>query len=234
MKIVTITKERAEQLLPKNIQETTELSEDAKKVLAVLINYIVTLEVAKNDGAIAINNEDLTMSCEFGKTGKNEKRTLTAVQELVETKLVVRQRGKKWVKGEKPMASKYFINWDNLNKPVVKPTLEDLLKGVKMVPDGICAIVSVNVSDNVNDNVNVDDNVYVNESDTITKVEPITDNNLCNNKTYSLHNNVIGKTSSPVEKKVKEQVKTLKDLELKKLLEEELRQWAERVNNQKT
>lgn len=214
MEAITITKERIKQLLPQSVRESKELSNDAKTVLATLINYYVTLQICRDTGFVAIPNLTLCCACHFGKKGTNVKRMLTAIQELVETKLVKRIRGEKW-KNDSKTASQYYINFDNFNKPIVKPTLDDLLREIEENKPEKFTTVSVPVIES--------NPVYVSmpviESDSSTEVV----SNTINQSPLKEKDNL---SSSFVKES-----KTLKELEVKKTLEEQLKEWAKAVNS---
>ena len=124
MNIIRITEERMKQVLPANIQESDELSADAKKVLAVLLNYFIVLDFAKKNGYIYLSNNNLSKCA-----GVRNEKTLVAVRDLIESGLIRRQRGNVWKSGEKKMASQYYIEWDNLKKPIKKkPDFNELFK----------------------------------------------------------------------------------------------------------
>ena len=122
MEIVKITKERMQQVLPGTVKDS-DLSNQAKKLLAAIINYHLVNNKAKEAGFLAINNEDLRASATVGK-----EYFRAAIQELVECKLIYRKAGKKWSSTEKNTASEYYLIKDNLTKPIHKPTSEDLLE----------------------------------------------------------------------------------------------------------
>lgn len=121
MEIIKITKERMEELLPKNIKTSDVISIEAKMVLASLLNYQLLNPIAKECGFVAISNPTLSKS-----VGLRLEVTLGAVGELVEHKLVARISGKTRTKGSKAMASEYHILWDNLRKPLKRMTFEEL------------------------------------------------------------------------------------------------------------
>jgi len=122
MEIIKITKERVDQILPQNIKETDALSNNAKKVLATIINYHLVNEKVKATKFLAINNENLRESAGIGKA-----YLLTSIQELIECKLITRKAGHKWKEGEQKTASEYRLIVENLKKPIRKPTSDELL-----------------------------------------------------------------------------------------------------------
>lgn len=122
MEIVTLTDERKAEILPKNIAESDVLSDEAKTVMAVLLNYQLVNKKAREKKFVAISNPTLAKSCTMGVS-----KTLGAVQELVEHNLVTRKAGQtKRFKSDIGVASEYRIQFQNLNKPITKNTFEDL------------------------------------------------------------------------------------------------------------
>lgn len=123
MEAIKITTERMNQVLPKEIIETDALSDNAKKVLAVIINYHFVHEKVKNAGFLAINNTTLQKSVEIKMAKLKD-----AISELIECSLIKREAGKTWKHGEKHIASTYTVYWDNLKNEIKKPTFDDLFK----------------------------------------------------------------------------------------------------------
>lgn len=129
MEAIKITTERMNQVLPKEIRETNELSSNAKKVLAVIINYHFVHEKAKNLGYLAINNATLRNSVELKMNKMKD-----AISELIECNLIKREAGKTWKHGEKHTASTYTVYWDNLKKEIKKPTFDELFEAFNSIP----------------------------------------------------------------------------------------------------
>lgn len=121
MEIIKITQERMDQILPPTVKDS-DLSKNAKRVLATIINYHLVNDKVRISGFLAINNEDLRKSAGIGK-----EYLRAAVQELIECRLITRKVGQKWRAGEKSMASEYRLIIENLRKPIKKPTSDDLL-----------------------------------------------------------------------------------------------------------
>lgn len=128
MEIIKITEERMSQILPKTVKDS-DLTANAKRVLATIINYYLVNEKVRTTGFLAINNEDLRKSTGIGKDYLK-----TALQELIECKLVERKMGQKWKAGEKAMASEYRLNFENIRKPIKKPSSDDLLEMLFSTP----------------------------------------------------------------------------------------------------
>lgn len=128
MEIIKITKERMEQVLPPNIKDS-DLSVYAQKVLATIINYHLVNEKARATGFLAISDSNLRESACIGK-----EYLKTAIQELVESKLITRKAGKKWKAGEKSEASEYRLNLENIRKFTKKPTADELLETLFSTP----------------------------------------------------------------------------------------------------
>ena len=122
MEIIKITKERMSQVLPQTVKDS-DLSNNAKKVLATIINYHLVNDKVRTTGFLAINNEDLRQSASIGK-----EYLRAAIQELIECRLIERKVGSKWQEGQPRTASEYRLIKDNLTKPIHKPTSDDLLE----------------------------------------------------------------------------------------------------------
>lgn len=121
METISVNEKRMEQVLPTNIKESDLVSKNAKKVLATIINYYFVLDEPKKLGYLYMNNDTLRESCKIQRNAM-----LAAIQELIELGLIRRERGEKWTKGKKPTASRYYVNWNDLKKPIEKKTFEDL------------------------------------------------------------------------------------------------------------
>lgn len=162
MVLIKITEERIEKILPKHIKETKLISNEAKKVLAALINYYLNLDIPKKCGYVAISNSTLRESVVI-----NNNELLNYIEELVEYKLIIRERGQQREKGKKAIASKYYILWENLNKPVKELEFEDLYgdflnKNKEEKP--IQIINNTNIVNNENYLIDKIDTVLVNDS----------------------------------------------------------------------
>ena len=121
MNIIKITDERINAILPKSIKDSDVLSNNDKKVLGAILHYFLILDKAKENKYIILTNEDLRKTVCIRNA-----YVLSSVQNLIEMKLIKRECGKTWKKGEKPQASKYYVNWSNLKKPLKKMEFEDL------------------------------------------------------------------------------------------------------------
>lgn len=121
MEAIVITKERMEEVLPQNIMESDVISDNAKKVLACLINYQFTHPIARQVGYVAISNPTLAKACTKGRD-----YCMAAVQELIEHNLIYRKAGQRRKKGENAKASEYTILFENLKKPLKKLSFEEL------------------------------------------------------------------------------------------------------------
>ena len=122
MEIIKITLERMSQVLPQTVKDS-DLSKNAKKVLATILNYYLVNDKVRTTGFLAINNENLRQSAGIGK-----EYLRAAVQELIECRLIERKAGSKWKEGEPRTASEYRLVKENLTKPIHKPTSDDLLE----------------------------------------------------------------------------------------------------------
>ena len=160
MKAITITDERMSQVLPVNIQESEELSANAKKVLAVLINYYFTLSKSVEElGYVYMNNAMLSKSAKL-----RTESALSAVQELTECNLIKRIAGKKREQGEKATASIYYINWENLEKPVEKPNFNTLFAEFmkkRNCPGTVVVDTDTNVEKDIDKDIEIDEDVVL-------------------------------------------------------------------------
>lgn len=125
MDIIKISDERMEQILPSNIKETDVLSDNAKKVLATIMNYFLVLDKPKELGYVFLTNVMLRTSA-----GIKQNNMMNALQELIDSDLIYRKAGKKRTEGEQSVASRYIVRWNNLTKPLKKnaKTFEELFK----------------------------------------------------------------------------------------------------------
>lgn len=121
MNVIKISDERIDAILPKSIKDSDVLNKNDKKVLGAILHYFLVLDKAKVNKYVILTNEDLRKTVCIRKSS-----VLTSVQNLIELGLIKRECGKTWTEGEKPQASKYYVNWNNLKKPLKKPTFEDL------------------------------------------------------------------------------------------------------------
>lgn len=121
MNVIKITDERIDAILPKSIKDSDVLSNNDKKVLGAILHYFLILDKAKENKYVILTNEDLRKTVCIRKAN-----VLSSVQNLIEMKLIRRECGKTWKEGEKPQASKYYVNWNNLKKPLKKLEFEDL------------------------------------------------------------------------------------------------------------
>lgn len=121
MNIVKINEDRINSIIPKHINESDVLDKYDKKVLGAILHYFLVLDKAKENKYVILTNDDLRKTIGIRKASM-----LLSIQKLTELGLIKRECGKTWREGEKPQASKYFINWDNLKRPLKKPEFEDL------------------------------------------------------------------------------------------------------------
>ena len=121
MNVIKITDERINAILPKSIKDSDVLSNNDKKVLGAILHYFLILDKAKENKYIILTNKDLRKTVCIRNA-----YVLSSVQNLIEMKLIKRECGKTWKKGEEPQASKYYVNWSNLKKPLKKLEFEDL------------------------------------------------------------------------------------------------------------
>ena len=248
MNTIRINEERMKQVLPANIQESEELSNDAKKVLATLLNYFSVLKVAKESNFLICSNSVLRQS-----VGIKYNEMLSAIQELVECELITREIGTRRKKGEAPLASVYRINWNNMLKPIKKKnTFEELFSDYlkpsenpmgTAITNTITNANNVNVNDivNVYDNVNndVDNNVNDNDDvdDELIYKSSSTKNQLKENSPSTQSDNVTDNSLTGVdyykiEKEIKLEDDKIKEYEmmLGSLLKQSAKEVAEKHN----
>lgn len=113
---VNVTDCMMNKYLPKNILETDQLSNDAKKLLCAFIHCCVEYEMpyAVMSNTVIRN----TLKCCMANVK-------CVIEELVEKRLVERKKGRTRMKGEKSMASEYTVLFDNLVKPIRTITWEE-------------------------------------------------------------------------------------------------------------
>lgn len=172
MKVIRLTDERYNTLLPNHIKDSDVISLEAKKILASLLNYYIILDIVKNTGFLIIPNGVLRESAGIGNDN-----FLTSIQELIECDLIKRECGRRRRKGEKSTASSYTVLFENLKKPLhKKQSFEELFADFFKDPkssetpisiidtDDVDESVNVSVYESVYDNVSVCDYVDVNEN----------------------------------------------------------------------
>ena len=136
-----ISEKRMEEILPQNIKDSELLSLASKKVLAALLDWYLNSE-AKTTKVVIISNKVLCSIASVGGTSLQE-----SLRELNDFNLVTRTIGTKL--GD---ASKYYINFKNLVKPLQKQTFESLfseeLEEVKSQENTISTIVKNSIVEN--------------------------------------------------------------------------------------
>lgn len=169
MKPIVLTEERMNEILPQNIKDTDVISADAKKVLAAIMNYFLTLDKVKEQGSVHLSNTLLRQSAHIKQC-----YMLTAIQELKEHDLIKREVGKVWTEGEEKTASIYKVMWNNLVKPLRKLTFEDLFSDYlesSETPMGTTVSDTVTVS--VTDTDIVTDSTSISETGSKTETESV-------------------------------------------------------------
>lgn len=136
-----ISEKRMEEILPQNIKDSELLSLASKKVLAALLDWYLNSE-AKTTKVVIISNKVLCSIASVGGTSLQE-----SLRELNDFNLVTRTIGTKL--GD---ASKYYINFKNLVKPLQKQTFENLfseeLEEAKSQENPISTIVKNSIVEN--------------------------------------------------------------------------------------
>lgn len=119
---IKITEEDIETYLPDNIKQTDVLTNEDKKVLATLVYYNVFFNDSTENGYFFLTNESLQQS-----VGIRKNNVLKSVQTLMTHNLIERISGNAFTR----TASKYKINWDNLEKPLKKLSFKDMMNMCK-------------------------------------------------------------------------------------------------------
>lgn len=133
MERIFLSKNDYEELLTPTIKQTDVLSDNAKKVMAVIIKLFLEYEIAQTKGYLCCPNSTLRESCEIGQD-----ELFSAIAELKQCNLIIRESGESYAEGKKGQASKYYIRWDNLNKPIEKLSpLQFLMSRVGKSPEAI-------------------------------------------------------------------------------------------------
>ena len=139
-----ISKERIQEVLPENIQNSDVINEKAKKILAVLLDTQFTHPKAIECGFVVMSNTVLASMSGFRG---NTKAMLSSLQELIDHQLVHRTAGQKWSANSEPTASVYYIDWDNLEKPLKRLKFSDLKERFKSLKKPISTTYTNTISD---------------------------------------------------------------------------------------
>lgn len=171
--------EKMYQMMPASIIETNLLSKNSKKVLAALLySYAICKEARKNK-VLIIPNSRLRSAA-----GIKMNSILPAIRELELYDLVISKRGEKRTHDKVANASKYYIQFENIKKPLIQRTFDDIFGGIENV--GYCNYncnynCNENLNENLNDNVNYNDSFNYNKKENINK--KISINNVSSNST---------------------------------------------------
>lgn len=161
MKAIRITQERMDALLPDNVKNSSVVSENAKRLLATILNYYYCKDKVKENDTLFIGNAAMRDS-----VGIKMDNLIDARQELRELGLITTKAGKKRSEGEKAVATEYRVNWDNLMKPIQKPCFETLfakfLKRPSTVEGTAYTNTYTNTDSNTNSESNTDSNTKIN------------------------------------------------------------------------
>lgn len=117
MESIRITEERMKVILPKEVQDSDALSDNEKKTLAAVMNYYAFFDKVKQQGYVYLSNKLLR-----GSVGIRQHLLLEAIQGLIEHGLIKREAGD----ASHRLASKYYVLWDNLKKPIKKLESDDI------------------------------------------------------------------------------------------------------------
>ena len=171
MKSIRITDEEVKAILPSNIRETDVISEDAKKVLASILNYYKCLDIVRESGYLVCPNTALRNSA-----GIKYNNMIKAIQELIDYDLIEREAGKRWSSGEKHTASKYTIRWDNITKKLEKKSFEDLFSDFLKPPKTLMGTIDIDTDIEIDTEIDYDA-----DSDAAIATASANDFNLDNN-----------------------------------------------------
>lgn len=150
---IFITEDRMNGILPDNIKDTKVLTPTAKKVLAYIMNGYYSLSMADENGYFFRTNNEMRKDLRIGMPNMME-----AIQELIDTNLIVRKSGETLPNGKR-LASKYYVQWDNLESPVVKPTASELIKRYASKKD--VSNTKVHISPTVNVKVEIPTSIHL-------------------------------------------------------------------------
>ena len=165
MNVIKITDERIDAILPKSIKDSDVLNNNDKKVLGAILHYFLILDKAKENKYVILTNEDLRKTVCIRKAN-----VLSSVHNLIEIKLIKRECGKTRKRGEKPQASKYYVNWNNLKKPLKKLEFEDLFSDFisSEKPSGTVD-VDIDVDTDVDEDIVIDEDMDKEPVDKVTE-----------------------------------------------------------------
>ena len=185
-----IENERIEQILPIQIKKSDVLSNNAKRVFAALLDLHFSLDNVKKQGFVFLSNDELRKITQIQKNAM-----LTACKELTELEhpLIKREVGKTRKKGEKATATKYYIIWNNINKPLKKMSFESLYKmylNTAEIPTGTVEVdtdkdidldidkdidkdleIDLDIDKNIDKNNNIKKEIIIKENETIEEFE---------------------------------------------------------------
>ena len=182
METLKLTEKRMQMLLPENIKNSDVLTTNDKKVLGAIMNAYATLEIVKNTGYYVCPNEALR-----NITGIKQNSLIESIQNLIDCKLITREVGERYTKGKRPKASIYRVVWENIKKPVVKKTFDELFSTYLDAPKIKVGTIDID-SDIDND---IDNEIDI---DTVTDDETIIEdkeyNNILKNNIYNKKDNL--------------------------------------------
>lgn len=203
-----ISEKRMEEILPQNIKDSELLSLASKKVLAALLDWYLNSE-AKTTKVVIISNKVLCSIASVGGTSLQE-----SLRELNDFNLVTRTIGTKL--GD---ASKYYINFKNLIKPLQKQTFESLfseeLEEVKSQENPISTIVKNSIVENsIVKNRKVQSSIEQTSTDKISIEQTSTDNKYFQEFKGFVDENLVGENEGELINKRVEISNSLKKKEL--------------------
>lgn len=121
--------ERIYNRLPEQIKNSDVLNLYSKKVLAALLELQLHSE-AKESGIVIASNGTLRKLSSLRANS-----IMDGIRELIDFGLIQRLKGKPRRKGEKATASEYIINFENLKKPIVEKTFDELFADFYKTPE---------------------------------------------------------------------------------------------------
>lgn len=173
MEAIKITNTELNELLTPQVKESTVLSNEAKKVLAVILKYFLESNRAQSEGYLVCPNSLLRESCEM-----SSETMFSALTELQYCNLIVRKAGQSRQNGKRPTATEYCVKWENLTKKITKQTpLQFLLTRCGKIAETSMSTPSTNSNTKTNTNSNYNTNPKPNYNNwTMANTEAVSNN----------------------------------------------------------
>lgn len=120
--IINLNSKELKELLPKSILDSDSLTKNDKTVLGVILKaYAVMAESVSSNGYVFLTNDALSKSCKLSKTS-----VIDSVRRLKTYDLISKEIGSPRSEGNKGLANRYTVNFENLQKPLKKVSFETL------------------------------------------------------------------------------------------------------------